>query len=307
MAQGDIRFDGRAILVTGAGRGMGRTHALLLASRGARIVVADNGSAMDGEDPSSTPAESVVAEIKAAGGEAVACTANLATEDGSSEAVAATVRAFGRIDGLLHNASTVPDLVPADKLSSHDIEIVLKVNAFAGLWMARAAWPHMLKNGFGRILYTTSVGVYGQDGTSPYSAAKGAAIGIMRSLADEGGKAGIFVNVIAPSARTRMTERHLSAAYAEWLFKTMPPEKVSVAAAYLMSEDCRLNGEILSLGGGRIGRIVLGENEGVMASGESIEEVRDAIPRVMADTDFFYPKNLAERSARISALFGYKG
>jgi NAD(P)-dependent dehydrogenase (short-subunit alcohol dehydrogenase family) len=307
MAQAEIRFDGRAILVTGAGRGMGRTHALLLASRGAKLIIADNGSGVHGEGPGEGPAESVVAEIKAAGGEAVACTADLATEVGSNQAVEATLNAFGRIDGLLHNASTVPDLVTTDRLSSRDLEGVLRINTFAGLWMARAAWSHMVNQKYGRILYTTSVGIYGSAGTAPYCAAKAASIGIMRCLALEGVEHGILVNVVAPSARTRMTERHLTAAYADWLFKTMPPEKVSVGVAYLMSEACTINGEIFAMGGGRIGRLVIGENVGVMGSGTSIEEVQDTMPRVMADTNFFYPKDVAERSTRVASLFGFKG
>jgi NAD(P)-dependent dehydrogenase (short-subunit alcohol dehydrogenase family) len=305
--QGQIRFDGRAILVTGAGRGIGRTHALLLASRGAKILVADNGAAEDGANPGSGPAQSVVSEIRGKGGEAVACTADLATESGSNEAVTATLNAFGRIDGLLHNASTVPDLRTTDQLSSHDLDVVLKINAFAGLWMARAAWPHMVRQKYGRILYTTSVGIYGAEGTAPYCAAKGANIAIMRCLAPEGAKHGILVNVIAPSARTRMTERHLSAAYGEWFFRAMPPEKVSVGAAYLMSETCKVHGEIFSMGGGRIGRLVLGETEGVVGSGDSIEEVHDAMPKVMAEKNFFYPKELAERSIKVASLLGFKG
>lgn len=307
MSQGEVRFDGRAILVTGAGRGLGRTHALLLAARGAKVIVADNGVAMDGAADSPDTAEAVVAEIAAAGGDAVACTADLAAEAGSSQAVEAALAAFGRIDGILHNASTVPDITPADLLSSNDIDFVMRINAYAGLWLARAAWPHMAKQGFGRFVYTTSVGIYGQDGTAPYSAAKGAMIGIMRTLAEEGAKHGILVNAIAPSARTRMTERFLSSAYGEWLFRTMPPEKVSVAAAYLMSEDCSLNGEILTLGGGRVGRMVLGENEGVVREGASIEEVREIIPEVIADEAYFFPRNVAERSAKVAALLGFKG
>lgn len=307
MAQGDIRYDGRAILVTGAGRGLGRTHALLLASRGARILVADNGSSTDGDDASGTPAEAVVAEIKQAGGEAAACAADLSTEEGSTAAVQATLQAFGRIDGILHNASTVPQLTTADKMSTHDLDLVMRINAYAAMWLSRAAWPHMSQQGYGRVVFTTSVGIYGSEGTTPYCAAKGAVIGIMRCLADEGSKLGINVNVVAPSARTRMTEGFLQSAYAQWLFKTMPPEKVSVGAAYLMSEDCRLNGEILSLGGGRVGRIVLGENDGQMNAGDSIEQIRDALPKVMADTAYFFPKFLAERSSRVAALFGFKG
>jgi NAD(P)-dependent dehydrogenase (short-subunit alcohol dehydrogenase family) len=303
----EVRFNGRAILVTGGGRGIGRCHCLLLASRGAQVVVADNGSAMDGEGTSAGPAETVAAEIEAAGGRAVACMADLSTEAGANEAVARTVEAFGRIDGVLHNASTVPELRTTDLLNSHDLEVVMRINTFAGLWLSRAAWPHMQRQKFGRILFTTSVGIYGQEGTAPYSAAKAAALGIMRALAVEGARDGIHVNAIAPSARTRMTEKFLASAYAKWLFDTMPPEKISVAAAFLMSEACDLNGEVVALGGGRLARLTFAETEGVIRSGSSIEEVRDAMPEVMADSRWFYPKDLAVRSAKVAAMFGFKG
>lgn len=307
MAGDDIRFDGRAILVTGAGRGLGRAEVRLLASRGAKVAVADNGTALDGEHPSARPAESVVAEIQAAGGEAVACTADIATETGANEAVAASLRAFGRIDGIVHNASTSPDLTATDKLSSPDLDLVMRVNPFAGLWIARAAWPHMARQKFGRILYTTSGGIYGSLGNAHYAAAKSAYIGMMRCLAIEGAGHGILVNAVAPGARTRMTERFQASAYADWFFETMPPEKVAVAVAYLLSADCTVNGEIFALGGGRIARITLAETEGVMEADGSLEAVRDAMPRVMADTRFFYPKDLSERSARVAALFGFDG
>lgn len=307
MAKDEIRFDGRAILVTGGGRGIGRVHALLLASRGAKIVVADNGVALDGTAPSQGPADSVVAEIIAAGGQAISCTADLATEQGSNLAVAAAIDAFGRIDGLLHNATTIPALVPADLLSSRDLDVVMRVNAFAGIWLARAAWPQMVKQNYGRILYTTSAGIYGVAANAPYCAAKAAAIGIARCLAPEGARHNILINVVAPSARTRTTEGFLQSAYADWLFETMPPEKVAVGAAYLMSEACTVNGEIFAIGGGRIARITLAETDGHMGTGASIEEVADAMPAVMSDESFFYPKDLAERSAHVAALFGFEG
>lgn len=307
MAEGEVRFDQRVVLVTGAGRGLGRTHALLLASRGAKVVVADYGVSMLGEGPSATVAEDVVAEIRAAGGEATPCIVDLSFESGSASAVQTAVSAYGRIDGLLHNASTVPELQTIDAMSSQDLETVVRINTFAGLWMTRAAWPHMVAQNYGRIIYTTSVGIYGQEGTTSYCAAKAASIGMMRSLAEEGSRHGICVNVIAPSARTRMTEHFLESAYGQWLFRTMPPEKVSIAAAYLMSEQCPISGEIFTLGGGRIGRMVIGESDGVIGSGASIEEMRDAIPAVMAETRFFYPKNVAERSAKIAELFGFSG
>jgi NAD(P)-dependent dehydrogenase (short-subunit alcohol dehydrogenase family) len=280
---------------------------MVLASRGAKIVVGDNGAATDGADPSSAPAESVVAEIKAAGGEAVACTADIATEAGSNQAVDAGLTAFGRIDGILHNASTSPDLTTADMLSSRDLDIVMRVNPFAGLWMTRAAWPHMVKQGYGRILFMTSAGIYGALGNTAYAAAKSACIGMARCLALEGVKHGILVNVVAPAARTRMTEGFPPSAYADWFLETMLPEKVSVGAAYLMSEECRTTGEIFAIGGGRIARMALAESEGIIGSGSSVEEVRDAMAGVMADTSFFHPKDLSERSARVAGLFGFAG
>jgi len=307
MVPSEVRFDGRAIVVTGAGRGLGRAHALVLASRGAKLVVADNGAALDGEHPSTAPAESVVGEINAAGGAAVACTADIASEAGSNQAVEASLKAFGRIDAILHNASTSPNLTTADQLSSHDLELVMRVNPFAGLWLTRAAWPHMVRQRYGRLLYMTSAGIYGGLGNAPYAAAKSAYIGMMRCRALEGVNHGILINLIAPAGRTRMTERFHPSAYADWFFKTMLPEKVSVGVAYMLSEECEIYGEIFSIGGGRIARLTLAESEGFVGSGSSIEELRDAMPRVMADTKFFYPKDLTERSIKVADLFGFRG
>jgi NAD(P)-dependent dehydrogenase (short-subunit alcohol dehydrogenase family) len=307
MAEGDIRFDGRAILVTGGGRGLGRATALLLASRGALVVVADNGTAMDGEQASQGPADAVVGEIVAAGGRAVACTADLAIEAGAEAAVQASIAAFGRIDGLIHFASPCPDLKTADQLSSRDLELVMRVNPFAALWMARAAWPHMLRQQYGRLVFMPSGALYGAMGNTDYAAAKAAYIGITRCLAVEGVKDGILVNAVSPGARTRMTERFHPSAYAEWFFETMLPEKVAVGAAWLLGEQCTVNGEIFAMGGGRIARMTIAENEGVIGEGASLEEVNAMMPRVMADERFFHAANLGERSARVAALFGFDG
>jgi NAD(P)-dependent dehydrogenase (short-subunit alcohol dehydrogenase family) len=307
MAGGDVRFDGRAILITGAGRGLGRAHALLLASRGAKVVVGDNGAAMDGDDPSSAPAQSVAAEIQAAGGEAVACTADISTEAGSAAAVQAGVDAFGRIDGILHNASSVPDNAGIATMSSRDLDLVMRVNAYAAHWMTRAAWPHMVKQGYGRILYMTSAGIYGSEGNAPYSAAKAAVIGVMRCVALEGVEHGIRVNVVAPAAYTRMTERLPASDYADWFAGIMQPEKVSLGVAYLMSEACPVNGEMFHMGGGRIARLRLAESEGVVLSGQTIEDVAAAFPQVMAKDAYFYPAKLTERALIVAEELGYRG
>lgn len=307
MVEDEIRFDGRAILVTGGGRGLGRATALLLAGRGAQVVVADNGAAMDGESASTGPAETVVAEIVGAGGKAVACTADLACEAGAAAAVAASVEAFGRIDGIVHFASPCPDLKAADRLSSRDLELVMRVNPFAALWMARAAWPHMARQHYGRIVLMPSGAIYGAMGNTDYAAAKGAYVAITRCLALEGPKDNVRVNAISPSARTRMTERFHPSAYAEWFYQTMQPEKVAVTAAWLLSEDCNVNGEIFAVGGGRIARMMIAENEGVIGSGASIEEVGAMMPGVMADDRFFHAKDLGERSAKVASLFGFDG
>jgi len=307
MAEDEIRFDGRAILVTGGGRGLGRATALLLAGRGAQVVVADNGAAMDGDQASTGPAEAVVAEIVSAGGASVVCTADLASEAGAVAAVEASVDAFGRIDGIVHFASPCPDLKAADRLSSRDLELVMRVNPFAALWMARAAWPHMARQHYGRIVLMPSGAIYGAMGNTDYAAAKGAYIAITRCLALEGPKDNIRVNAISPSAHTRMTDRFHPSAYAEWFYRTMQPEKVSVAAAWLLSEDCGVNGEIFAVGGGRIARMTIAESEGVIGSGSSIEEVGAMMPGVMADDRFFHAKDLGERSAKVASLFGFDG
>jgi NADP-dependent 3-hydroxy acid dehydrogenase YdfG len=148
--------------------------------------------------------------------------------------------------------------------------------------------------------------MYGADGNGPYSAAKGGTMGLMRCLASEGAKHNIFVNLVSPSAVTRMTDFH-PGPYKEWHAKTFQPEKVSVGVAYLMSEECKANGEVFAIGGGRMARITFAETDGYFGPGASIEEMRDAMPGVLADTRYFHAKDLTERSARVTKLFGFEG
>jgi NAD(P)-dependent dehydrogenase (short-subunit alcohol dehydrogenase family) len=304
MANGEVRFDGRAILVTGAGRGMGRTHALLLASRGAKVVVADSGVEVNGDGGDASVADAVVGEIRSAGGKAIGYAADLASEDGSTRAIETCVETFGTIDGFIHNASTVPRHAPIDQLATHDFDLCMRVNIYAAFWLTRAAWPHMVDQRYGRIVYTTSGAFFGSPGAFAYAAAKSAYIGLARSFAVAGAPHGVRVNILAPSAGTRMHGTLPQTAYMDWLYRTMTPEKVSIGAAYMVSETCDMNGEMLSFEGGHISHIALAENEGFFGPGESVEEVRDATAQVLADTRYIYPKNLSERMLWSAGLFG---
>ncbi len=300
-----IRFDGQAVLVTGAGRGLGRAQALLLASRGARVVVADNGTTMAGQGPDRGPASALVAEIVASGGEAVACTADLATEAGAGAAVQDTLDAFGRIDAIVHYASTCPELSPPDQLRDTDLDLVMRINPFAAVWMARAAWPQLVRQGYGRLVFMPSAAIYGALGNTLYAAAKSSYLGITRCLALEGREHGIRVNSVMPAANTRMTGGFQPSAFTDWFRANFTPDKVAAAVAFLLSDACEVSGEVFAVGGGRIARVALAENEGVTGACNSVEDAGAALDEVMRDASFFHPADLGQRIRRVNALLGF--
>lgn len=304
MADNEVRFDGQSVLVTGAGRGIGRSHALLLASRGAKVLVADSGVSVNGADGDTSVADAVVDEIRSAGGEAVASAGDLSTEEGSTQAVERCLEAFGRIDGIIHNASTVPPFAPVEEIQTSDFDLCMRVNVYAGFWLTRAAWSRMVEQRSGHIVYTTSGAFYGSPGSFAYAAAKSAYFGLARSFATAGAPYGIRVNLLAPSAGTRMHDGLPKTPYMEWLSRTMTAPKVSVGAAFMVSDQCDFTGEILSYEGGHISHVAIAENEGFFGPGETIEEVRDAVPGVLADTRYVYPKTLNERMLWSAELFG---
>ncbi|MEX1177037.1 MAG: SDR family oxidoreductase [Nitriliruptor sp.] len=256
MAQ--IDYDGRVAIVTGAGGGLGRSHALLLASRGAKVVVNDLGGSRDGSGAGSEMADQVVQEIVAAGGEAVANYDSVAEWEGGESIVQSAIDAFGRVDIVVNNAGILRDVSFA-KMEPAQLDLVLKVHLYGGFHVTKAAWPHMREANYGRIINTTSgSGLYGNFGQSNYSAAKLGLVGLTRTLAIEGQKYGITSNVIAPVAASRMTEDIMP----PQLLEVLEPENVSPLVAYLASEGCTETGKIFSVGGGYIARVAVVEGPG---------------------------------------------
>ena len=228
-----IRYDGKVAIVTGAGHGLGRSHALALAARGAKVVVNDLGGAKDGTGGSSEAAKAVVAEIEAAGGEAIANGANVAKFDEVEAMVKQAVDAWGRVDILVNNAGILRDK-SFGKGSMEDFRMVLDVHLLGSVYCTKACWDLMKEQEYGRIVVTTSSsGLYGNFGQTNYGSAKMGVIGMMNTLAQEGAKYNIRINALAPTAGTRMTEGLIP----EKAFELLTPETVTPAVLYLVSED----------------------------------------------------------------------
>jgi NAD(P)-dependent dehydrogenase (short-subunit alcohol dehydrogenase family) len=256
----DIRFDNRVAIVTGAGGGLGRSHALLLASRGAKVVVNDLGGSMDGSGNSTKAADAVVDAIKAAGGEAVASYDGVDTAEGAAKIVATAKEAFGKLDIVINNAGILRD-VSFKKMSQDDWDKVLQVHLTGTMNVSKAAWDLLRENNFGRIVNTTSAaGLYGNFGQANYSSAKMGIVGLSKTLGHEGAKYNIRCNVIAPVAKSRMTETIMPPE----ILEKLEPEFVSPLVAYLCSEQCNDNGQIYAVGGGYMARVAVVEAPGVV-------------------------------------------
>ena len=288
----ELRFDGRTAIVTGGGRGVGRCHALSLAERGARVVVADLGGNLDGSGSSNDPADEVVKEIEAAGGTAVACYASVADEAGAASIVAAAMDNFGRVDVVVNNAGIAAPLDWLENLTAADYRRMIEVHYLGTVYVTQAAWPHLQAAGYGRIVNTTSEGALGTvPKNSSYGSAKGAVLGFTRTSALDGLRHGIRVNAVVPRANTRMaTPDILAHVYdaPEDLFGSMPqfnPERVSPAAVYLAHESCQLSGELLVAGGGQVMRLALMESQGILDENITPEVVAENIDKVLDMTD----------------------
>ena len=298
-----LSFEGRVAIVTGAGRGIGRAHARLLAERGARVVVNDLGGSMGGVGADAEPASTVAAEIVAAGGSAIADNSDVATTAGAQALVDAAVEQFGRLDILINNAGIIrwkgmPD-VDADNLVQHHA-----VHVGGSFNTTRAAWPHMVEQQYGRIVMTTSSGIFGLLENLSYSTAKAGVIGLTRSLMTEGAAHDIKVNVIAPAAMTRMAGR--SADETEELDRAdastaaaMAPDLVAPLVAFLAHEDCPVSGEIYAAGGGRFARIFIAQAPGFVPASPvpTIEDVAQNWATINDETGYYVPADLMAWSA----------
>jgi NAD(P)-dependent dehydrogenase (short-subunit alcohol dehydrogenase family) len=273
----EVRFDGRVAIVTGAGGGLGRAHALLLASRGAKVVVNDLGGARDGTGAGAkTMADHVVDEIKAAGGEAVANYDGVDTCAGGENIVKTAVDAFGKVDIVIANAGILRDRA-FHNIEEEDWDKIFAVHVKGSFDVIQPAFRLMRQQSYGRIVVTTSnAGLYGNFGQANYSAAKTALLGFASTLELEGAKYNIKANVIAPVAASRLTEDVMPPAVLEKL----KPELVSPVVAYLCSEECEVSGNILTAGGGYVGRAAIVESKGAVLPGISIEAVRDNFAKI---------------------------
>jgi NAD(P)-dependent dehydrogenase (short-subunit alcohol dehydrogenase family) len=289
----ELRFDGRAVVVTGAGRGFGRCHAELLASRGAKVVVADYGVNLDGSGSSSEPANEVVAAIRDAGGEAVAVFADVSDEAAAASIVQTAIDEFGRIDAVVNNAG-IADPAWFDEAPLEQFRRMIDIHYLGTVYVCKAAWPHFQKAGYGRIVNTASEAVIGNvPKAMSYSGAKGAVYSFTRAIALDGRRQNITANAIAPRGNTRLSARSVLALTYDMPEETfdnpfmnqMTPEKTSPTVAYLAHESCAVTGETFITGMGMVARLTLVAAPGYLDDDMTPEAVAANIDTAMDITD----------------------
>jgi NAD(P)-dependent dehydrogenase (short-subunit alcohol dehydrogenase family) len=294
----EVGFDGRVAIITGAGGGLGRQHALLLASRGAQVVVNDLGGSVSGEGGSEGPAHTTVKEIEDLGGVAVADTNTVATPEGGEALVQTALDAFGRVDVVINNAGILRDKT-FQNMTPDLLGPVIDVHLKGAFHVTRPAWVKMREQSYGRIVNTSSnAGILGNFGQTNYGAAKMGLIGFTRVLAHEGARYNIKANAIAPVARTRMTEELLGS-----LADRLDPALVSPIAAWLAHEDCPVTGEIYSAAAGRIARYFIALTEGYFNEHLTLEDVRDHFEQIRDERGYIVPANVGDEFAQIARHF----
>ncbi|MGR6914851.1 SDR family NAD(P)-dependent oxidoreductase [[Actinomadura] parvosata] len=277
-----LRFDDRVAIITGAGHGLGRSHALLLAERGAKVVVNDLGGALDGTGSSTGPAAEVADLITKNGGQAVANADNVATPEGAHAVVQAAVDAFGKVDIVINNAGILRDK-SFGKMTVEEFDAVLAVHVRGSYLVSQAAYPLMKAAGYGRVVNTSSpAGLFGNFGQANYSTAKMGLVGLTKTLGIEGARNGIKANAIAPVAWTRMTEALLPAEFEA----KFTPERVSALVAYLVHESCEASGEVFTVGGGKVARVFVAEGPGWKSDDLTPEAIADNWGAVMTEQPY---------------------
>ncbi|MDG2049723.1 MAG: SDR family oxidoreductase [Myxococcota bacterium] len=287
----EIRFDDRVAVITGAGGGLGRTYALELGRRGAKVVVNDLGGAMDGTGGGSSMADQVVKEIEEAGGTAVSNYDSVATPEGGESIIQTALDQFGQVDIVVNNAGILRDKSFV-KLSPDELEIVIDVHLKGAFYVSQPAFRVMKERGYGRFVHTSSAaGLFGNFGQSNYGAAKMGLVGLSNVLAVEGAKNNIFSNVIAPLAKTRLTEDLLGP-----MADRVEPDKVTPLVVYLCSEQCQETHSVYSVGGGRFARIFVGLGSGWTKKGDtpSAEEIAAHFEEIHEPGDFIIPSSIAD-------------
>ncbi|MEV0128488.1 SDR family NAD(P)-dependent oxidoreductase [Dactylosporangium sp. NPDC050688] len=294
-----LSYEGRVAVVTGAGGGLGRAHALELARRGAMVVVNDLGASLSGDGTDDGPAALVVKEITAAGGTAVADTHSVATVEGGQAIIDTAIEAFGRVDVVVNNAGILRDKT-FHNTGPDDVDPVLDVHLKGAFNVTRPAWIRFREQGYGRVIVTSSsAGFWGNFGQASYASAKLALVGLIKVLAQEGRKYNINANAIGPVAATRMT-----AGFDNPLNEFLDPGHASAVVAYLGHESCGLSGEILSVGGGRVARVFLGVTQGYLNPALSAEDVRDHLDQIFDDTNYATPGNSMDEVGILSSMLG---
>ncbi len=293
-----LGYDGKVAIITGAGGGLGRQHALLMAKRGALIVVNDLGGSVDGTGANASAAQKVVDEIKAAGGEAVADHNSVATPEGGEAIVQTAIDTFGRVDIVINNAGILRDKA-FHNMEPDLLNPVLDVHLKGAFYVTKPAFVRMREQGYGRIISTSSAaGVFGNFGQTNYGAAKMGLVGFTRVLGVEGAKFNIKANAIAPLAMTRMTENILGG-----LKDKLDPGLVSPLVAFLAHEDCPVTGQLFSVGGGRVAQVFLGETNGYYNPNLTPEDVQGNWDVITDRSSYAVPNNLGDETALFLPFF----
>ncbi|MEP4146145.1 MAG: SDR family oxidoreductase [Halioglobus sp.] len=302
MVGSEIRFDDRVVVVTGAGAGLGRSHALDFAKRGAKVVVNDLGGGGHGEGASSEAADQVVAEILEAGGEAVA---NYNSVENGEEIIRTAMDNFDRVDVVINNAGILRDASFA-KMTEEDWDLIYKVHVLGAYRVTKAAWPVMLEQGYGRIINTASAaGIYGNFGQANYSCAKRGLIGLTNTLAIEGARKGIKANVIAPVAGSRLTESILP----KEVIEALKPEFVTPLVVNLCAEESEESGSLFEVGAGWISKLRWERSKGVCfppSEEMTAEQVKGAWEQISDFTDADHPQTIQDTFAPVFGNLGIK-